>query len=234
MQEVLSVRVDTSSDDDGEDMVDERKLKRFDDDDTSSDEAGPADNKAGSSSSDDERTKHAADARKRARQPVVEHIYLTELASAGAWGRKRAAFYNTDYAGDEHAGLSGSEDIEAAELEEQEARSIQLRLDAMVTEDDYMADLLAATKQKQSSQSSKIASTSAVGAHVTEDKSTEEVSVESSLPEVPVLIDELNRKIELINTILKPILDAAPTTNTSKYRQPALEHLQQAMECYAK
>jgi hypothetical protein len=64
MQEVLSVRVDTSSDDDGDDLVDERQLKRFDDDDTSSDEAGPADDKAGSSSSDDERTEHAADTRK--------------------------------------------------------------------------------------------------------------------------------------------------------------------------
>jgi hypothetical protein len=164
---------------------------------------------------------------------MCEQIYLAELASAGAWGRKRAAFYNTDYAGDEHAGLSGSEDIEAAELEEQEARSIQLRLDAMVTEDDYMADLLAATKQKQSSQS-KIASASAVGTHATEEKTNVEVSVESSLPEVPVLIDELNRKVELINTILKPILAAAPVRNTSKYHQPALEHLQQAMECYSK
>ena len=49
------------------------------------------------------------------------------LPSAAAWGRSRSAFYNTDQTLDDHTGL-GQEDLEDAELEEAEARRLQVIL----------------------------------------------------------------------------------------------------------
>lgn len=55
--------------------------------------------------------------------PIMRRIRigLADLPSAAAWGKRRAAFYNTDQVLDDHAGLGG-EDVEAAELEEQVPR----------------------------------------------------------------------------------------------------------------
>ncbi|CDW57773.1 something about silencing protein 10 [Trichuris trichiura] len=54
------------------------------------------------------------------------------LPDANAWGQKRSAFYNADYAGDEHAGF-GSSDEEPAELEEKEAISLQRSLNEWIS-----------------------------------------------------------------------------------------------------
>lgn len=70
-----------------------------------------------------------------------------DLPDERAWGKKKRAFYSTDYV-DQDYGSTNQQDIEAAELEEQEARNIQKRLAEQLDEADFGLDLIGAEKEE--------------------------------------------------------------------------------------
>ncbi|XP_046424142.1 something about silencing protein 10 [Neodiprion fabricii] len=70
-----------------------------------------------------------------------------DLPNEKAWGNKKSRFHSTDYVDQDYASTN-QQDLEAAELEEQEARNIQKRLAEQLDDADFGLDLLE-TKQDQ-------------------------------------------------------------------------------------
>lgn len=64
-----------------------------------------------------------------------------DLPNEKAWGKKKKAFYSTDYVDADYTSASQKE-IADAELEEQEARNIQKRLAEQLDEADFGLDLV--------------------------------------------------------------------------------------------
>lgn len=64
---------------------------------------------------------------------------MTDLPSASAWGKKRAAFYHADYVDQDYGGFSGS-DADMAEEEEEEAKRIQKETASSLRAEDFMLD----------------------------------------------------------------------------------------------
>lgn len=64
-----------------------------------------------------------------------------DLPDERAWGKKKKQYYSTDYV-DQDYGTTNQQDLEAAEIEEQEARNIQKRLAEQLDDADFGLDLL--------------------------------------------------------------------------------------------
>lgn len=64
-----------------------------------------------------------------------------DLPNEKAWGKKKKAFYSTDYVDADYASTS-QKDIADAEMEEQEARNLQKQLAAQLDEADFGLDLV--------------------------------------------------------------------------------------------
>ncbi|KFD71413.1 hypothetical protein M514_07105 [Trichuris suis] len=131
-EEVLPIRL---SSDEGEPM--DEKSENDNDAQNSSCEEGDDENSDGaevdqSNSEDEERPDDEEGSSNAAIDSDIEDSEDDDLPDANAWGQKRSAFYNADYAGDEHAGF-GSSDEEPAELEEKEAISLQRSLNEWIS-----------------------------------------------------------------------------------------------------
>ncbi|KHJ48911.1 Sas10 protein [Trichuris suis] len=131
-EEVLPIRL---SSDEGEPM--DEKSENDNDAQNSSCEEGDDENFDGaevdqSNSEDEERPDDEEGSSNAAIDSDIEDSEDDDLPDANAWGQKRSAFYNADYAGDEHAGF-GSSDEEPAELEEKEAISLQRSLNEWIS-----------------------------------------------------------------------------------------------------
>ena len=64
-----------------------------------------------------------------------------DLPNEKAWGRKKKAFYSTDFVDPDYATIS-QKDLEEAEIEEEEARNIQRRLAEQLDDVDFGLDLV--------------------------------------------------------------------------------------------
>lgn len=72
-----------------------------------------------------------------------------DLPNERAWGKKKRAFYSTDYVDQDYASAS-QKDLADAEMEEKEARNIQKRLAEQLDDADFDLDLLAAEAEEDS------------------------------------------------------------------------------------
>lgn len=68
-----------------------------------------------------------------------------DLPNEKAWGKKKQAYYSTDYVDADYASAS-QKDIADAELEEQEARNLQKRIADQLDEADFGLDLVVSHK----------------------------------------------------------------------------------------
>lgn len=57
-----------------------------------------------------------------------------------AWGKDKRKFYSTDYVDPDYGGFQGK-DAHLAELEEEEARNLQLQLAQQLDDDDFTLDI---------------------------------------------------------------------------------------------
>ena len=108
------------------------------------------------------------------------------------WGSKKRTFYNTDFVGDEKRGQR--EETELALEEEREARSLQKRLTASLTESDYLPHDLLSTLSSSRPDSSR-------GSNRRDD------TTES--PELNELIQDLQSHLSLLNSLILPSLSIA-------------------------
>ena len=68
-----------------------------------------------------------------------------DLPNEKAWGRKKKAYYSTDFVDPDYATIS-QKDLAEAEVEEEEARNIQRRLAEQLDDTDFGLDLVQPTK----------------------------------------------------------------------------------------
>ena len=108
------------------------------------------------------------------------------------WGSKKRTFYNTDFVGDEKKGQR--EETELALEEEREARSLQKRLTASLTESDYLPHNLLSTLSTSRPDSSR-------------DTNKGDDTTES--PELSELIQDLHSHLSLLNSLILPSLSVA-------------------------
>ena len=108
------------------------------------------------------------------------------------WGSKKRTFYDTDFVGDEKKGQR--EETELALEEEREARSLQKRLTASLTESDYFPHDLLSTLSSSRPDSSR-------------DSNRRDDTTES--PELNELIQDLQSHLSLLNSLILPSLSIA-------------------------
>ncbi|KAL1465696.1 hypothetical protein WDU94_005245, partial [Cyamophila willieti] len=88
--------------------------------DSSDDEEGDED--------DEEEEEEEQDLKDELADSDIDGMEEDELPNIKAWGKNKRIYYNTDYVDDDHGGFQEEEDEVAADVEEQEAMSIQKRL----------------------------------------------------------------------------------------------------------
>uniref|UniRef100_A0A914UQN8 Uncharacterized protein n=1 Tax=Plectus sambesii TaxID=2011161 RepID=A0A914UQN8_9BILA len=151
------------------------------------------------------------------------------LPSAQAWGKKRKDFYDTSYVDKDYGGFSGS-DAEDAELEEEEALTLQKRLAEAISEQDYGLDDIVRVAPTTAEKTAPVAERVDIDiAKLTDDGKLQLFKQQS--PELEGLIEEYKEKRDAL-VHLEPFADVIKSLQPHD-DHPFLEQVRAAMEIYA-
>ncbi|XP_012257759.2 something about silencing protein 10 [Athalia rosae] len=126
-----------------------------------------------------------------------------DLPDERAWGKKKKAFYSTDYIDQDYASTN-QQDLEAAEIEEQEARNIQKRLAAQLDEADFGLDLIEAKENQPENEKQEEQIVKTDLSQLSKRQRQELVLKES--PEFVGLVTDLRERLTEAQDILEPFL----------------------------
>ncbi|XP_074097545.1 UTP3 small subunit processome component Sas10 [Cotesia typhae] len=125
-----------------------------------------------------------------------------DLPNERAWGKKKTAYYSTDFVDPDYEILSHKK-MQAAELEEQEARTIQQRLAQQLDEADFGLDLIEPQVDSDEAPDEKVVK-------VDWSKMSKRKRVEYFLkenPEFDKVVSDVKKYLKEANEVLSPFLD---------------------------
>ncbi|XP_050680020.1 something about silencing protein 10 [Leptidea sinapis] len=123
-----------------------------------------------------------------------------DLPDSKAWGKKKRAYYSTDYVDEDYGGFG--DDEEAALMEEQEAKNIQKRLIEQLEEEDFKLDFL--TPQVSAEDEGK---ESVIKSDLSQMSKREKLQIlEKESPEFAGLVDDFKSKLTVAKDDLHPVL----------------------------
>lgn len=123
------------------------------------------------------------------------------LPDVRAWGKKKHAYYETDFVDQDYAAYSAKEE-ELAALELQEAKSIQQRLAKQLNESDFSLDLLAPSEPAGDDDEAKL--TTDFGKLTVREK---KMLFKKDSPEFEGLVADMHHHLEESQAVLLPFLD---------------------------
>lgn len=131
------------------------------------------------------------------------------LPDVRAWGKKKHAYYDTNFVDQDYATYSAKEEEQAA-LEAQEAKSIQQRLAKQLNESDFSLDVLTApgTEQDQDDDAAKL--TTDFSKMTVREK---QMLFKKDSPEFEGLVDDMHHHLEESQAVLLPFLDYCKQNN---------------------
>lgn len=129
------------------------------------------------------------------------------LPDVRAWGKKKHAYYETDFVDQDYATYSAKEE-ELAALELQEAKSIQQRLAKQLNESDFSLDVLAPSEPTPDDDESKL-TTDFNKLSVRE----KQMLFKKDSPEFEGLVEDMHHHLEESQAVLLPFLDYCKQKN---------------------
>ncbi|KAH0550293.1 something about silencing protein 10 [Cotesia glomerata] len=124
------------------------------------------------------------------------------LPNERAWGKKKTAYYSTDFVDPDYETLSHKK-MQAAELEEQEARTIQQRLAQQLDEADFGLDLIEPQVDSDEAPDEKVVKVD--WSKMSKRKRVEYFHKEN--PEFDKVVSDVKKYLKEANEILSPFLD---------------------------
>ncbi|CAD6230508.1 GSCOCG00006793001-RA-CDS [Cotesia congregata] len=124
------------------------------------------------------------------------------LPNERAWGKKKTAYYSTDFVDPDYETLSHKK-MQAAELEEQEARTIQQRLAQQLDEADFGLDLIEPQVDSDEAPDEKVVKVD--WSKMSKRKRVEYFHKEN--PEFDKVVSDVKKYLKEANEVLSPFLD---------------------------
>lgn len=133
------------------------------------------------------------------------------LPDVRAWGKKKQAYYDTNFVDQDYATYSAKEE-ELAALEAQEAKSIQQRLAKQLNESDFSLDVLAPTEQAVDREDDASKLTTDFSKLTVREK---QMLFKKDSPEFEGLVEDMHHHLEESQAILLPFLDYCKQNNVT-------------------
>ncbi|XP_077998552.1 something about silencing protein 10-like isoform X1 [Glandiceps talaboti] len=132
---------------------------------------------------------------------------MDTIPDVKAWGKKKAAYYHTDYVDDDLPGVSGSEEEDAQEEEEKEALALQQRMAQTLQDEDFGMELFK-TKTKPVSELSTKEEQEKVIKDLTKLSKREKLELlKKESPELLELIEDFKSKLKEVIDKLQPLMN---------------------------
>uniref|UniRef100_A0A8D8SWD1 Something about silencing protein 10 n=2 Tax=Cacopsylla melanoneura TaxID=428564 RepID=A0A8D8SWD1_9HEMI len=134
----------------------------------------------------------------------IDGMEEDDLPNIKAWGKNKRIYYNTDYVDDDHGGFQEEEDEVAADVEEQEAMSIQKRL---LSEIDATDDVFEFLVQKPKEDSKEDKQTIVISKDLSEMSKKEKLQLlEKESPEFQGLVNDFKELMKDVKLHLLPVV----------------------------
>lgn len=127
-----------------------------------------------------------------------------DIPDERAWGKKKKTYYSTDYVDPDYSSVS-QKDLANAEIEEQEARTIQKRLAEQLDDADFGLDLI---QVKESDDKTETSEEKIVKTDLTKlSKRQKQILVQKESPEFLALVNDFKEFMNEAKNILAPFLE---------------------------
>lgn len=126
-----------------------------------------------------------------------------DLPDVKAWGKKKRAFYSTDYVDEDFGGFG--KDEEAATLEEQEALSLQRKLAERLGDEDFSLEFFTTKTGKDTKKDAE--DEIIIKSDLSQMSKRQKIQLlEKESPEFPGLVNDFKEKLSIAQNTLKPII----------------------------